>query len=372
MPIKLNGATNGSVELDVPAAVGSDLQVTLPATAGTAIVKATDGSVDLGSVDIDSSGNVGIGTSSPAGLIHCASTTSIAGAVLSTTAGSDAEIEFRNTNGGNATWAAGLDFSNSKSFNLAYAAAEGASLSGNSLLTVTTGGNVGIGTSSPSSKLHIAETNGNAKLTLQRTNSASNTNDYGTILWKSTSGNNNGLIGVARETGEDNGYMFFQTASGGSLSERMRIESGGNTRLEIKSGLYLHHLSSGAGNSTLKYGTSSGLVSFDTSSRLVKEQIIDCPYGIDKLKQLQPRKYFRTDDQAEEIGFIADELVQVMPEFVPIGPKSVITKNEDDTEEIPLGVNYEKLTSVLTKALQEAIAKIETLETKVAALEAAP
>ena len=157
---------------------------------------------------------------------------------------------------------------------------------------------------------------------------------------------------------------------GTNSQERMRIEGGGNTRLEIKSGLYLHHLNSGAGNSTLKYGTSSGLVSFDTSSRLVKEQIIDCPYGIDKLKQLQPRKYFRTDDQAVEIGFIADELVQVMPEFVPIGPKSVITKNENDTEEIPLGVNYEKLTSVLTKALQEAIAKIETLETQNASLEA--
>jgi hypothetical protein len=94
-------------------------------------------------------------------------------------------------------------------------------------MRIDSSGLVGIGTSSPSSKLHIAETNGNAKLTLQRTNSASNTNDYGSILWKSTGGNNNGLIGVARDTGEDNGYMFFSTASGGSLSERMRILSSG-------------------------------------------------------------------------------------------------------------------------------------------------
>ena len=61
MPVKLNGATSGSVQLDVPAAIGSDLQLTLPATAGDVVVKAADGSVDLGSVDIDSSGNVGIG-----------------------------------------------------------------------------------------------------------------------------------------------------------------------------------------------------------------------------------------------------------------------------------------------------------------------
>ena len=34
MPIKLNGATSGSVELDVPAAVGSDISFTLPSADG--------------------------------------------------------------------------------------------------------------------------------------------------------------------------------------------------------------------------------------------------------------------------------------------------------------------------------------------------
>jgi len=63
MPIKLNGATSGSVELDVPAAVGSDLQLTLPATAGEVIVKEADGSVDLGNVEIDSLGRLLMGTS---------------------------------------------------------------------------------------------------------------------------------------------------------------------------------------------------------------------------------------------------------------------------------------------------------------------
>jgi hypothetical protein len=117
----------------------------------------------------------------------------------------------------------------------------------------------------------------------------------------------------------------------------------------------------------LKWNSSTGVVTYDTSSRLIKENIIDCPYGIDALKQLRPRKYFRTDDKKEEIGFVADEVVSVLPEFVPIGPKSVITRNEDDTEEVPLGVNYDKLTAVLTKALQEAIAKIESLEARLTA-----
>ena len=67
MPIKLNGSTSGSVELNVPAAVGSDLQVTIPATAGEVIVKEADGSVDLGAVDILSDGTIATGglTSTP-------------------------------------------------------------------------------------------------------------------------------------------------------------------------------------------------------------------------------------------------------------------------------------------------------------------
>ena len=65
MGLKLN-ATNGggSVELDVPDTVNSDLALTVPATAGDIVVKGTDDSVDLGDVNIDSSGRLLVGTSS--------------------------------------------------------------------------------------------------------------------------------------------------------------------------------------------------------------------------------------------------------------------------------------------------------------------
>ena len=63
MPIRLNGETSGSVELDVPAAVGSDLQLTLPATAGTALVAPGTTSITVPSVDgtldrLERAGNV--------------------------------------------------------------------------------------------------------------------------------------------------------------------------------------------------------------------------------------------------------------------------------------------------------------------------
>jgi hypothetical protein len=210
--------------------------------------------------------------------------------------------------------------------------------------------------------------------------------DIGYIRWYSAdnSGSNAHYASIyassdgASSSGNDiPGRLVFSTTADGASTptERMRIGNAGglrtgrgvifgNLNVEPADTILIGSavISSGAGNSTLKYNVSSGLVTYDTSSRLVKESIEDCPYGIKELKQLQPRKYFRTDDQRQEIGFIADEIVQVMPEFVPIGAKSVITKNNEDTEQIPLGVNYEKLSAVLTKALQEAIAKIETLE----------
>jgi hypothetical protein len=206
---------------------------------------------------------------------------------------------------------------------------------------------------------------------------------------------NSGGIGAEIFSNKDSGtwtsgsshpaYLGFSTTADGASSptERMRIHNTGTVSLAkgLTIGTTLDGgsnviaiqntvIASGAGNSTLKWNTSTGIVTYDTSSRLVKENIVDCPYGLDAVKLLQPRKYFRTDDQRDEIGFVADELVNVLPEFVPIGPKSVITKNENDTDNIPLGVSYEKLTAVLAKALQEAIAKIEDLETRLAALEA--
>ena len=170
------------------------------------------------------------------------------------------------------------------------------------------------------------------------------------------------------------GRLVFSTTADGASSptERFRIASTGRATFDLNNaGFYLLGLGSAAGTNALRWSSSTGLVTADTSSRLVKENIVDCPYGIDTIKALQPRKYFRIDDQRNEIGFVADEMTSVLPELVPYGPKSVLTNDPDDTENIPIGVNYEKLTAVLTKALQETIAKIETLEAKVAALESA-
>ena len=87
--------------------------------------------------------------------------------------------------------------------------------------------------------------------------------------------------------------------------------------------------------------------------------------GIERLKKLRPVKYqdkaFQIFKQTEDIheGFIAHEMQEVIPDAV---------KQEKDKE--IQTIDYLPVLSTLTKALQEAVAKIEVLEAKVAALEA--
>jgi len=119
-------------------------------------------------------------------------------------------------------------------------------------------------------------------------------------------------------------------------------------------------IASNATNNTTAYGTSSDY--------RLKENVTDVSNAISTLKTLKPKTYnFISDpDDTPENGFLAHELATVVPNAV-IGEKDAVTS---DGAIEPQQVDYGKLTPILTAALQEAIAKIETLETKVAALEA--
>ncbi len=118
---------------------------------------------------------------------------------------------------------------------------------------------------------------------------------------------------------------------------------------------------SGSNNATL----STGGAWTDASDASYKRDITDLSYGIDTVKSLQPRSYHLVSDNTDDdpqIGFVAQELEAQIPE--------VVVGAEDKDGSIKKGVSYGRMTAVLTKALQEAIAKIETLETEVAALKA--
>ena len=161
----------------------------------------------------------------------------------------------------------------------------------------------------------------------------------------------------------------------GTSNNRLRLGAGEAAHtvsgIEIAGNgtVYMNALNSGSGHSDIRYNTSSKQIFYDSSSRLVKTDIEDLSYGLDTINQLRPRIYKRTDCDGDiEVGFIADEVVNIIPEIVPTSEKSLFTKNEEDTEIVPSYVEYKRLTAVLTKAVQELSAKVDSLETEVAAL----
>ena len=116
-------------------------------------------------------------------------------------------------------------------------------------------------------------------------------------------------------------------------------------------------------------GNGSNVVYNTSSDYRLKENIVNITDGITRLKQLIPRRFNWISDSTNtlEDGFIAHEISPVIPEAVT-GEKDAV---EEDGSIDPQQMDYGKVTPLLTAALQEAIAKIEVLETKVAALEAA-
>jgi hypothetical protein len=102
------------------------------------------------------------------------------------------------------------------------------------------------------------------------------------------------------------------------------------------------------------------------SDERLKENIHPLPASLDVVKTLNPvafqYKSEFTADTSVQPGFIAQELQvalagqDYLEGVVQTGPEY-------------LSVAYQSLIPVLTKALQEAVAKIEILEAKVAALE---
>lgn len=199
------------------------------------------------------------------------------------------------------------------------------------------------------------------------------------------------------------GRLAFYTTADGSSSptERMRIDSAGKIGYGasinaggVKSTAYLTATSNASGASTTvgaefyaqstatRYQTTfsnpNGIVgyiytsgsatTYNTSSDYrLKENVKPLAGAIDRLNRLNPCRFnFIVDADTEVDGFLAHEAQEVVPQAVD-GCKDAIDENGEPQYQ---GIDHSKMVPLLTAALQEAIAKIETLETKVAALEA--
>jgi hypothetical protein len=196
------------------------------------------------------------------------------------------------------------------------------------------------------------------------------------------------------------GRLVFSTTADGASSptERMRIANTGYIWAYSTSAGFLQNVSAGAGTSTalfignrsatatdgsggttVYYVWSNGNVQNTNNSYTgisdakLKENIVDASSQWSDIKALKVRKYNFKEETGQEthtqIGLVAQEVEQISPGLVFETPDRDADGNE--TGEVTKGVNYSVLYMKAVKALQEAMERIETLEAKVAALEAA-
>ena len=106
----------------------------------------------------------------------------------------------------------------------------------------------------------------------------------------------------------------------------------------------------------------------DTSDRNLKKNIVPISTAVDVVKALNPVNFdWKLEAKGSNSGFIAQDLELVLPD-------EVSGTEYDDTSEFPdtaMSINVTGIVAHLTRALQESMEKIETLEARVAALEGA-
>ena len=197
--------------------------------------------------------------------------------------------------------------------------------------------------------------------------------------------NDHGLayVGQAGDTTGDfivyngsNSNMLFST----NATERMNINSLGDLNLNDSANdcrLGIKQRSSNVNfihcrdtSATLKYYVHTSGNNYNTngsygqiSDQSLKENIVDAKSQWNDIKNIKIRNFNFTkasgQDTHTQIGCVAQEVEKV-------SPKLVTTPNEDGLKTVQTSVLYMKA----VKALQEAMAKIEALEARVAALEA--
>jgi len=257
-------------------------------------------------------------------------------------------------------------------------------------------GHLDIGNSASNGNVTIYTNNGNANLIMNENGNLYLTGGNDRRIKLSDSGiagesNSNNTVHIRG----DNDFMKLNAAGNGGFifeedgTEHMRIASGGNifvnTTTDVgSSGALIELNNSGDGSRVIntkdngtgscnhitfnnnngqvgRITTSGSATSFVGSSDYrMKENIVYDWDAITKVKNLKPAQFnFKTNTDELVEGFIAHEAQSVVP-YAVVGEK--------DGEEMQ-GMDYGKLTAILTKAIQEQQTIIEDLKSRIETLE---
>ena len=189
------------------------------------------GSADSEAMRIDSSGNVGIGISNPSDYytnfndLVLGSTSTHSGITIASGTSHDGTIAFADGTSGDAEYKGFIQYNHTNN-------AFGIGTNGVEAMRISSAGNVGIGTSSPSTYGKLVVDDGKISLV---TDTASSRR---ISFWSTGNGNSeNAYIqsqndGATTNTGE---ILFATKNAGGTLAERMRIDASGNVGIGTSS-----------------------------------------------------------------------------------------------------------------------------------------
>ena len=191
--------------------------------------------------------------------------------------------------------------------------------------------------------------------------------------------------------------MGTSVTNGGTSDGNFCIEFTGNSRNAMKTrdtdntGTVNHFVLVSGSAACGTITTTTGQAFFNNlSDYRSKQNDVKITDGIEKIKLLRPIRFnYKVDKDTLCDGFFAHEVSAAVPtavqgekdamakifyeegDTIPDGKKIGDIKEYSTTEIDPQMLDTGKIIPLLTAALQESITKIETLETKVAALEAA-
>jgi hypothetical protein len=229
-------------------------------------------------------------------------------------------------------------------------------------------------------------------------------NAGGALLFGGFSGNDRFFAGIKGMFTNGNGrtvgdivFSLRGSISDANLTERLRIDSNGNVGIgtaspTTKLDVYFNGASIGASalrntdsgsaeqnyalffrNTTTPIGSITGTnnaTSYNTSSDYrLKTNLEPIQNGISRIKQLPVYRFnWLSDIEGNKVdGFVAHEAKEIVPECV-VGEKDAV---DADGNPMYQGIDQSKIVPLLTAALKEAISEIDILKSKVTALEAA-